>query len=133
MKTQQYLYILGEPVMGVVADRTFKKPVVISDDSEILGIKAKDWDRVLVGNMSQELAEVKARVDATTKAKAPVVTKQVKLVRIEAATAKRPVRQSANAGMMKAVASAALTQKKSGKSNSRPVAAAARKTSSRER
>ncbi|MBE2259082.1 MAG: hypothetical protein IAE88_09500 [Rhodobacteraceae bacterium] len=43
-------------------DRVFKAPEKLSDESEILGIKAVDWDRAILGNMAEELRGMKDRV-----------------------------------------------------------------------
>ena len=48
--------------MTTHADRVFRTPEQLSDDSEILGIKAKDWDNALVGNMAEELQVLKEQV-----------------------------------------------------------------------
>jgi len=46
--------------MPVIPDRVFKKPEVLNRDSQILGIPANDWNRVLLGDMGKELQRLQA-------------------------------------------------------------------------
>jgi len=46
--------------MPLIPDRVFKQPKLLGDDSQILGIPAKDWDRVFLGDMEKELQRLRA-------------------------------------------------------------------------
>lgn len=50
--------------MTAIPDRVFKKPEVLSEDSQILGIPANDWNRVLLGDMEKELQRLRASIPA---------------------------------------------------------------------
>jgi len=50
--------------MTAIPDRIFKKPEVLTEDSQILGIPANDWNRVLLGDMEKELQRQGASIPA---------------------------------------------------------------------
>ena len=39
-----------------------RKPEVLTDETEVLGVPVKEWNKAFVGNFEESLAEVKQRV-----------------------------------------------------------------------
>lgn len=45
------------------AERRFKSPGILTEDSLVLGISVKRWNQAFTGNFEKSLVEVKRRVD----------------------------------------------------------------------
>ena len=39
-----------------------RKPEVLTDETEVLGVPVKEWNKAFVGNFEESLAEVKQRI-----------------------------------------------------------------------